>query len=157
MIRKKIIPALTAVILIILTLSLALSFGCSDDDKLPGWDISSGGGSVKASFSDNGKYGYILTVEGEGKIPDYSSKKDAPWYGKSGRVTDVVIGEGITSVGNNAFTDCRVKSVIIPQSVLSIGENSFNAQTMICAYGDVTAAEVPRRQLEKRWVGASDG
>ncbi len=133
--KKKILITALSVVAAALTIAAA---GCADEDKLPEWDISA---NVTASFSDNGKYGYILTVEGDGAMPDYSSKKDAPWYGKSGRITDVVIKEGITYVGNNAFTDCKIKSVVIPESVKNIGNSSFNENTMVCAYGEVTVAD----------------
>lgn len=139
--KKIIIPFLSVLIITALIAALALLFGCSDKNELPKWDISGGGGKVTASFSDNGKYGYILTIEGDGIIPDYTSKKDAPWYGKSGRITEVVIKSGVTAVGGNAFTDCKVKSVVLPESVKTVGQNAFNEQTLICAYGDVTVAD----------------
>lgn len=141
--RRKFFLALAVVLtLAVIALSAILISGCAKEEKYPVWDISSDGGSVTAKFTDNGKYGFILTVEGEGKIPDYESKKDAPWYGKSGRVTEIEIGEGITSVGKNAFTQCvYVEKVILPASLTSVGENAFAAKTECYAYSDnVTVA-----------------
>ena len=137
--KKLLIYLLSVICLAVLSLSAVLIVGCAKEDKYPKWDISSGGGKVFANFSDNGKYGFILTVEGKGKVPEYSSVKDTPWYGKSGRITDIVIKDGITSVGKNAFTDCKVKSVVLPQSVTAVGEKSFNENTLICAYGRASA------------------
>ena len=137
--KNFLISAAVALTLIILALTATLICGCGGDDNISGWALSAG---VTAKFSDNGKYGFILTVEGEGKIPDYASKKDTPWYGKSGRVTEISVSEGITSVGKNAFTDCLpVKSVVLPASVTEVGENAFPAGTQYYAYGSVTVAD----------------
>lgn len=110
--------------------------GCSkqQEDK---WTVPTDGGSITAYFSDNGKYGFILNVEGSGKMSDFASKKDAPWYGKSGRITEIRIAEGITSIGANAFTDVKVDTVIIPRTVTKVGERCFNEQTVLCAYGEL--------------------
>ena len=41
-------------------------------------------------------------------------------------VTDVVIPEGVTEIGNEAFYNCQdLKSIIIPEGVTSIGSNAF--------------------------------
>ena len=91
-------------LLVILT-SLVMVFftACGTEDEFPSWKLSSG---ITASFSDNGSYGFILTVNGSGKMDDFASKKDAPWYGKSGRVTQIEISDGISYIGSNSFTDC---------------------------------------------------
>ena len=39
----------------------------------------------------------------------------------------VVMPEGVTSIGKRAFRACKsLSSVVIPQSVVSIGENAFD-------------------------------
>ena len=41
--------------------------------------------------------------------------------------TDIVIPEGVTSIGNHAFSWCRnLRSATIPESVTSIGDYAFN-------------------------------
>lgn len=126
--RKYLIAVLLAVIFVFTFTFTA----CGGEET--GWTIPSDGGRITASLEDNGKYGFILNVEGQGAMQDYSSKKDAPWYGKSGRITGIAIFDGITAVAANAFTDCRVEYVIIPESVTAIGANAFNELTNICAY-----------------------
>ncbi len=110
---------------------------CAGKDETE-WSIGDG---VTAYFSDNGRYGYILNIEGDGSLPDYATEKDAPWYGKSGRITDIVVSDGITYIGDNCFSDCAAKTVVIPRSVTSIGENAFSDSTVICAYNAVTVAD----------------
>ncbi len=111
--------------------------GCSQDEQ--SWELADG---ITASFSDDGGYGYILTVEGSGAMPDYSSESQTPWYGRAGRVTSIEIGDGITYIGDYTFAGCAyVDYVILPQSVTGIGSNSFNSNIMICSYGAVTTSD----------------
>lgn len=140
MTKKIFYSAAFTLTLIILALSALLISGCGDsDDPYKGWELSS---TVTAKFSDNGKYGFILTVEGNGEIPDYNSKKDTPWYSKSGRVTEIKISDGITKVGKNAFCECvAAKSVVLPESVTETGEKAFAEGTQYFAYSKVTVAD----------------
>lgn len=48
------------------------------------------------------------------------------YLGESTEITDLVIPDGITKIGNHAFERCSgITSVTIPNSVITIGENSF--------------------------------
>lgn len=103
---KKKTVSFAFVLLILTAASAVLLSACSKKEEPSVWDVSADGSMVTASLLDDGEYGYILKLEGSGGVRDFSSAKDAPWYGKSGRVTQIVISEGITSIGNNAFTYC---------------------------------------------------
>ena len=106
------------------------------------WEIPAQGGSITAAFSDNGRHGFILTLEGSGAMLDFASDKDAPWYGKSGRITQIVIPEGVTRIGDNAFPQCHyVRTVILPGSVTQTGNNAFPEKTQVCAYAAVEAED----------------
>lgn len=135
--RKILLSVAVALSLVVFALSAVLFTACSgEENPYEGWSLSE---TVTAKFSDNGKYGFILTVEGSGKMPDFASKKDAPWYGKSGRVTEIVISDKITSIGDNAFTECvAIKQVVLPASVTSVGTNAFAEGVKIYAYSAVT-------------------
>lgn len=134
------IRAVSAVLILIIAIALCVSVaGCKPkEDK---WTVPTENGRIEAYFSDNGKYGYILNVEGSGRMSDFSSKKDAPWYGKSGRITEIRIADGITALGANAFADVKVETVIIPRSVLEVGDNCFGADTVLCAYGQLNVPQ----------------
>ncbi len=63
--------------------------------------------------------GTVLTVSGKGKMADF----DAPW-GKN--ITEVIVEEGVTHIGANAFYDCKsLTTVKLPESLKSIGEKAF--------------------------------
>ena len=68
----------------------------------------------------------VLTISGTGAMANYSSLSNIPWYSNRNVITSVVIGEGVTTIGNGAFYQCNnLASVSIPASVTSIGEEAF--------------------------------
>ena len=80
------------------------------------------GSNVTWSLDDNG----TLTISGSGKIEDYRSDIDQPWYSNRSDITSVVIEPGVTSIGSQAFYECsNLTSITIPSSVTSIGVNVF--------------------------------
>ncbi len=70
------------------------------------------------------RYG-TLTISGKGKMQDYSSSNDAPWYTYRSQVDEVVLKTGVTTIGAYAFYFCDMTSVTIPDSVRSIGDSAF--------------------------------
>lgn len=68
---------------------------------------------------------YTLTIRGEGAMYDYSSST-VPWNAQKSKITSVVIGDEVTSIGDYAFEDCSaLKKLDIPQSVTEIGSKAF--------------------------------
>ena len=77
----------------------------------------------------------VLALCGNGAMDDYSwyvneefqEYVDSPWYALRDAVTQIIIDEGITSIGSYAFADCwRVVQISIPNSVEKIGEGAFD-------------------------------
>ncbi len=68
----------------------------------------------------------VLTISGTGKMnTDYSS---VPWKNDRDKIISVVIEDGITSIGDYAFSSCaNLRSVSIPKSVTSIGSGAFSS------------------------------
>jgi len=79
-----------------------------------------------------------LTISGTGDMYDWyleeSSINCAPWYQKRDSIYNVVINDGVTSIGNYAFFDCSVLSnITIPYSVTSIGDLAFSSCSSLTA------------------------
>ncbi len=73
---------------------------------------------------------YILTFTGEGAIDmekENLSANDFPWHSLKPFVKTIIIGEGITSIGDHAFDGfTQLLSITFPRSLVSIGEWAFN-------------------------------
>ncbi len=78
----------------------------------------------------------VLTISGSGDMWDFVyfnedtgsySSTPRPWSNCQYKVENIVISDGVTSIGDHAFWDFRsVKSVSIPNSVKRIGLNAFS-------------------------------
>ena len=67
-----------------------------------------------------------LTISGEGAMDDYGYN-NLPWEDFKDEIENVVINDGVTTVGHCAFSDCiNIESVTIPESVNTIGEYAFS-------------------------------
>ena len=86
-------------------------------------EIVDSGTSNDMSWNLNGNG--VLTISGTGNMPDYSSTSQ-PWYKYKESIKQVKIGDGITGIGNYAFSGCtNLTSVTIPGNVTSIGKRAF--------------------------------
>ena len=80
------------------------------------------GESLTWTLDDEG----TLTISGTGAMTDYADEEHAPWYNIKESIYNVVIEDGVTSIGSNAFSGCSgLTSVTIPDSVTSIGDEAF--------------------------------
>lgn len=85
--------------------------------------IDSGKCGVNArwNLTDDG----VLTVSGTGDMNDYWTEEH-PWCLNEDDIKIVIIENGITSIGDGAFSFCTfLTSITIPDSVTSIGEGAF--------------------------------
>ncbi len=74
----------------------------------------------------------VLILTGEGDMPNFSADSSAPWLEKSVPVKEVRLPEGITSVGDYAFSSCTaLTEITVPKSVLAIGTEAFPSLTVI--------------------------
>ena len=69
--------------------------------------------------------GGTLTISGTGDMNDYFVDTD-PWYNYRNDIKCIVITDGVSSIGEWAFSNCNwAESVTIPDSVKTIGEYAF--------------------------------
>ena len=67
-----------------------------------------------------------LTILGDGNMTDFDYNAHAPWYEIRENIKNVIISDGVLSIGKCAFYDCRnLVSVTIPHSVNHIGQSAF--------------------------------
>ena len=80
------------------------------------------GPNLRWHLTDNG----VLTISGKGEMYGYSSSyyDRAPWGNYN--IKQIIIGDGVTTIGRYAFYNCSVlTSVTIPNSVTEIGGSAF--------------------------------
>lgn len=68
-----------------------------------------------------------LTISGQGKMADYDSFSNQPWYSYRYSLKALVIESGVTSIGNDAFywCSCFTGDLVIPDGVTTIGDCAF--------------------------------
>ena len=66
-----------------------------------------------------------LYIEGTGAMYDYTSTS-MPWYAFKEKFNKVVVANGVTTIGENAFWNCRtIERVTLGNTVQSIGKYAF--------------------------------
>ncbi len=67
-----------------------------------------------------------LTVYGEGAMQDCSTNYGGPWYRYYDKITGLVVEEGVTAIGSNAFYKAsNLTTVTLPKSLTSVGGWAF--------------------------------
>ena len=75
-----------------------------------------------------------LTIHGEGDMYDFTDS-DAPWNDFKDDIKSVIIEEGITSLGSNAFADCTaLASIRFDSDAPAIDETAFRNVTATAFY-----------------------
>ena len=91
---------------------------------------------VTWSLTDDG----TMTISGTGAMADYASAGAQPWKGSRSSITSIVVGEGVTHIGNSAFRGCsNATSISLPTSLTSIGNSAFNG----CTNEALTSITIP--------------
>ena len=76
---------------------------------------------VQWSYDSSSK---TLTISGNGAMADYDSSSQ-PWHNYRDDITSVVIESGVTSIGEQAFSGCKLTSITLPEGLETIGAQAF--------------------------------
>ena len=86
---------------------------------------------VSGNFGDNGAFLWTLSTDGTllitgtGVMPDLEINTQ-PWKNYRMYITQVILADGVTSIGNSAFKDCtNLVQTELPDSLASIGQSAF--------------------------------
>ncbi|MBQ5969682.1 MAG: leucine-rich repeat protein [Clostridia bacterium] len=111
---KKLVSTLLVVLLCATCFAVAMVPASADSS-------GSCGAGVNWTLDNQGN----LTITGAGPMKNYSSSNRSPFFGSTA-IKDVWIGEGVTTVGSQAFGKCsNLVSIHIPSSVTSINQYAF--------------------------------
>lgn len=70
----------------------------------------------------------VLTISGTGAMENYENTNGMPWYDHRCRIKEIIIEDGVTSIGKHAFAWCRsVECVGLPNTVTEIADYGFYA------------------------------
>jgi hypothetical protein len=87
---------------------------------ITGWAAGGQAGNLTWDLSEDG----TLTIIGTGVMDDY--RGSVPW--SIYNVKKIVITDGVTTIGNYAFSNCaNATSITIPNTVTAIGVNAFRS------------------------------
>ena len=101
----------------------------SPDD--PEANVTVASGTLEGGLAWNLTKAGKMTISGKGAMPDFSGTGDQPWNSYNSQIRNVVIGDGVTSIGSCAFWMCEVLSVEIPTSVTLIGNSAFRESSVL--------------------------
>ena len=118
--------------LLALAMLLALLPTAAFADNAPGGNCGAEGDGSKVTWkldSDG-----TLTISGTGAMADYVVGKDQPWYGQKDKIKKFVVENGVTTIGNVAFsghTELTEVDMSNATSLEKIGQHAFDSCTNV--------------------------
>ncbi len=74
----------------------------------------------------------ILTVSGTGEMYDFVSTSSAPWYNQRDEITQVIVKNGVESIGYGAFRGLyNLEKIDLPESVVQIDRYAFDGCSLL--------------------------
>ncbi len=74
---------------------------------------------------------YTLYISGTGAMANYTNGNAKPWNGNRTNIKTIIVGDGVTHIGNHAFEYCAQTSQTIGNGVTSIGDYAFHNCTSL--------------------------
>ena len=117
---KKLLSVLLTVCLLLSAFPLAAAAAEADGEAAGA--LSGKTGDCTWTYDDG-----RLTISGSGAMADYYESSATPWFQQAGHVKELVIGDGVTHIGDKAFAYFGgVTSVWLPDSLKTIGSYAFS-------------------------------
>ena len=92
-------------------------------DVVASGNCGQSGANVTWSLDSEG----TMTISGSGKMKDWSYFSDKPWDSNKNSIKNIVVVNGVTSIGDYAFRDCTgLTSISLPDGVTRIGSSAFS-------------------------------
>ena len=100
--KLRILSALLALAMLFALMPTAAFADDSTENNIITYDCGENGNNVTATLNtDTG----VMTISGSGKMADYNVIGQ-PWVGQKDNIKHLVVENGVTSIGNNAFSYC---------------------------------------------------
>ena len=118
---KKLIRRIIIIVCAVMLIGALATMASAADETSGTW------GDLNWSYANN-----TLTITGTGPMPNSVSSYTYtyPWSAYSSRITDLVVGKGVTTVGNAVFQKMTtLTNVTLSSTVTTIGDNAFNGCT----------------------------
>ena len=125
--KLRLVSALLAVAMMLALLPTA---AFAEDSTIIKYDCGKNGNNVIATLDT---VTGVMTISGTGEMADYD-KNPQPWANQRSSINKVVIGDNVTSIGDNAFSDCTaLKNVDLSKasSLETIGNHAFSSCTAL--------------------------
>lgn len=99
------------------------------------WEYDPMAHQVKLNVINGGGrdfYGYKgrVYITGEGEMQNFAKRELVPWVPFQYDIKDYFLSDGITNIGDNAFSYMNLDSLFIPESVRKIGNAAFSGSNI---------------------------
>jgi hypothetical protein len=121
--KKRLIKNLLLVaLMVVLCVAVGMTVSAQERTIIDSGECGGRGDNVVWTLYDDGE----LVISGEGDIVHNKGMLGYTWLEYDFYIRSVIIGEGVTSIGDKAFGQCiNLTSVTIPDSMISIGGRAF--------------------------------
>lgn len=132
---------------------------CPDDndvDERLTWDVSTAGdGSVLIKLNTNSWVTATeIMVTGNGPMKDFT-EYESPLYDYTSYVNapakTLVVGEGVTRIGDYTFRNLNLTSIVLPDSLEEIGVGAFTQCRAVSAHLGANVKAIERSAFEYCW------
>ena len=85
--------------------------------------------------------GDTLLIDGSGEIPNFT-QGNAPWGGAGSTITTVIINEGITGIGDYAFSGLSaLENISLPSTLETASDTAFGSRELFDIFKESSSAE----------------